>query len=94
MTDPNFPVVATEEHGLFGYASGTGATTVDVPTGARLKRVLVRAGSGNAVTVTIGGGNTITVPVSTAFEETIPGKTAGDVVIAGTPANYFVSWVV
>jgi hypothetical protein len=68
---------------------------VDVPTGARVKRVSVLAGSGGSATITIAGGNTITVPASGGFDEQIPGKATagGDVVIGGTVASYYVSWV-
>jgi hypothetical protein len=83
------------EGGTYGYAAGTAAGTVDVPTGARVKRVSVLAGSGGSATVTIAGGNTITIPASGSFDEQIPGQaTAGaDVVIGGTVASYYVSWV-
>lgn len=75
----------------FAYAAGTAATTVDVPAGARVKAVRVVG----AATVTIAGGATITVPVSTTFAVDVVGDVAAgaDVVIGGTPASYFVSWM-
>lgn len=87
--------LATREVGTYGYAAGTSATTVDVPAGARAKRVSVLAGSGGSATVTIAGGNTITIPASGSFDEQIPGlaTAGGDVVIGGTVASYYVSWV-
>ncbi len=80
-------------HGTFAYAAGTSAGTVDVPSGARVRRVSVVSGAGTA-TVTIAGGATITIPQGTAFDEQIVGDvtTGGDVVIGGTVAAYYVSW--
>jgi hypothetical protein len=82
-------------HGAYGYASGTAAATVDVPAGARVKRVSVIAGSGGTATVTIAGGATITIPAGGSFDEQIPGDaTVGaDVVIGGTVTSYYVGWV-
>jgi hypothetical protein len=81
--------------GTYGYASGTAAGTVDVPAGARVKRVSVIAGSGAAATITIAGGSTITIPAGGSFDEQIPGDaTAGaDVVIGGTVSSFYVGWV-
>jgi hypothetical protein len=91
-------VINVEQNGTFGYATGVAAGNVDVPTGARIKRVTVLPGAGNA-TVTILGGASITVPQGIPFDENVPGKaiaTAGgtDVVIGGTVAAYYVAWVV
>jgi hypothetical protein len=74
---------------------GTAAATVDVPAGARVKRVSVIAGSGGTATVTIAGGATITIPAGGSFDEQIPGDaTVGaDVVIGGTVTSYYVGWV-
>lgn len=87
--------LATREVGTYGYAAGTAAATVDVPSGARVKRVSVLAGTGGSATITIAGGNTITVPAGGGFDEQIPGlaTAGGDVVIGGTVASYYVSWV-
>ncbi len=78
----------------FGYAAGTAAATVDVPAGARVKRIRVTA-AGTAATIVIAGGNTITVPASGTFSEAIDGDVAAgaDVVIGGTPASYYVAWM-
>jgi hypothetical protein len=86
--------VPTTEGGTYGYAAGTTAGTVDVPTGACVKRVAVLAGSGGSVTVTIAGGATITIPAGGEFDEQIPGQATagGDVVISGTVSTYYVSW--
>ncbi|MCA1571709.1 MAG: hypothetical protein LC798_15625 [Chloroflexi bacterium] len=80
----------------YGYAAGTAATTVDVPAGARVRRVSVIAGTSVAATVTIAGGDTITIPAGAAFDEQIPGDVAmaADVVIGGTVQAYYVSWTV
>ena len=77
-----------------GYAAGITAGTVDVPAGARVKRVTVFAGAGVA-TITIAGGATITVPASSVFNEEIVGDVAigADVVIGGTVASYYVAWM-
>lgn len=85
----------TIDGGTYGYAAGTATATVDVPAGARVKRVSVLAGSGGSATVTIAGGNTITIPANTYFDEQIPGLAAlgGDVVIGGSVNTYYVSWV-
>jgi hypothetical protein len=84
--------------GTYAYAAGTAAGNVDVPTGARLKRVSVIAGATVAATVTILGGNTITVPAGGAFDDQIPGDATGtsstsEVVIGGTVQSYYVAWV-
>jgi hypothetical protein len=82
-------------HGTFAYASGTATGTVDVPAGARLKRVSVVAGASAGATVTIAGGSTITIPAGASFDEEIAGDVTagGDVVIGGTVQSYYVSWV-
>lgn len=89
-------ISAALAHGTFGYAAGTTATTVDVPSGARVKRVsVIPASSGGAATVTIAGGSTITIPAGSGFDEQIAGDVTagGDVVIGGNVASYYVSWV-
>ena len=50
----------------------------------------------SAATVSIAGGATITVPANATFDEQIPGQatSGGDVLIGGTPASYYVAWVV
>lgn len=80
-------------HGTYAYAAGTAATTVDIPSGARARRVTVRAG-GIPATVTIAGGATITVLAGDAFDEQIPGDATlgGDVVIGGGVTSYYVAW--
>lgn len=87
-------VLPVKENGTYAYATGTAAATVDVPAGARVKRVFVYAGA-SAATVAIAGGATITIPAGASFDEQIPGDaTAGaDVVIGGTVSSYYVSWV-
>jgi hypothetical protein len=87
------PLETLLAHGVYGYAAGTTAATVDVPTGARVKRVSVLAGAGPA-TITIAGGATITVPAGASFDEQIPGDATlgGDVVISGTVSTYYVAW--
>jgi hypothetical protein len=89
------PLPVTIAGGTFAYASGTSTGTVDVPAGARLKRVSVVAGASAAATVTIAGGNTITIPAGFSFDEQIAGDVTagGDVVIGGTVQAYYVSWV-
>lgn len=84
------------DSGTYGYAAGTATGTIDVPSGARLKRVAVIANASSATTVTIGGGATITIPSGGSFDEQVPGSALGaDVVIAGgAPQSYYVSWVV
>jgi hypothetical protein len=85
----------TQEGGTYGYAAGTSAVSVDVPTGARLQRVSVIAASGAAATITIGGGPPITVPANGSFDEVIPGQAIGaDVVFGGSLQSYYVAWVV
>lgn len=81
-------------HGTYGYLSGTTGTTVDVPAGARVKRVSVVASSAGTATVTIAGGSTITIPASAGFDEQIPGDgtLGGDVVIGGNVASFYVAW--
>lgn len=83
------------ESGAYDYRSGTAAAIVDVPAGARVKRVSVLAGDSGSVTVAIAGGATITIPAGGSFDEQIPGLAlaGGDVVIGGTVATYYVSWV-
>jgi hypothetical protein len=80
--------------GTYGYAAGTAAGTVDVPTGARVKRVSVIAGA-SAATVAIAGGATITIPAGGSFDEQVPGDTTAgaDVVIGGTVSSFYVGWV-
>jgi hypothetical protein len=90
-----FPV---KDAGTYGYAAGAAAATVDVPTGARIKRVSVIAGASVAATVTILGGATITIPAGGGFDEQLPGDaiaTSGtsEVVIGGTAQAYYVGWV-
>jgi hypothetical protein len=86
---------ALQAHGTYGYASGTATATVDVPAGARVKRVSVIAGASSA-TITIAGGDMITVPAGASFDEQIPGDATlgGDVVIGGTITSYYVAWTV
>jgi hypothetical protein len=83
------------DSGTYGYATGTAATTVDVPAGARVKRVSVIAGSGGAATVAIAGGAAITVPAGGSFDEQIPGDATpgADVVIGGSVSSFYVGWV-
>ena len=83
-------------HGAYAYAAGTAAGTVDVPAGARVRRVSVIAGASVAATITVAGGATITVPAGASFDEQLIGDVAlgGDVVIGGTVQSYFVSWTV
>lgn len=83
--------------GTFGYAAGTAAGNVNVPTGAKLTRVRVLAGSAVGATVTILGGDTITIPAGSAFNEEIDGDATGtsstsEVVIGGTVQAYFIAW--
>lgn len=80
--------------GTYGYAAGVAAATVDVPAGARVRRVWVVAGTGDTATITIAGGATITVPGGTTFDEALPGDTTAgaDVVIGGTLDAYYVAW--
>ena len=86
--------LAVKDAGTYAYRAGTAAGTVDVPTGARLRRVSVLAGASAAATVTIGGGDTITIPAGGALDESISGDAVGaDVVIGGTVQSYYVSWV-
>jgi hypothetical protein len=86
--------VPVQEGGTYAYRAGTATGTVDVPTGAQLKRVSVSAGITASATVTIGGGDTITIPAGDAFDEQIPGQAvSADVVIGGSIQSYYVSWV-
>lgn len=79
--------------GIFSYASGTAGTTVDVPTGAQLRKVTVAASAAGAATITIGGGATITVPAGETFDEQIVGIALGaDAVIGGSVSSYYVAW--
>ena len=83
----------TADGGTYGYDAGTSAGTVQVPSGARLRRVSVLPSEGEAATVTIGGGDTITIPVGGYLEEDIPGAcVAPAVVIAGSIDSYYVAW--
>lgn len=98
-TDLTTGTVKTKETGTFGYAAGTAAANVDVPTGARIRRVSVIAGASVAATVTILGGNQITIPAGAAFDEQLAGdalatSSASEVAIAGTVQAYYVSWTV
>jgi hypothetical protein len=102
LTLPSLPAgtnaIGRLADGTFGYAAGTAAGNVDVPTGARIKRVSVIAGAAASATVTILGGNTITIPAGGAFDEQVPGDAtatsgATDVVIGGTIQSYYVAWV-
>jgi hypothetical protein len=88
-------VAASLAHGTYAYKAGTTATTVDVPAGARVRRVQVRAGA-TAATVTVAGGDTITVLSGDAWDDQIPGDATlgGDVVIGGGVASYYVAWTV
>jgi hypothetical protein len=97
--DAGAPLATRASDGVFGYATGTAAGNVDVPTGARIKRVSVVAGSGGAATVSILGGGAITVPASGGFDEQVAGDALGtsgatDVVVGGTVASYYVAWTV
>lgn len=88
------PLPVIETQGTYAYASGTATGTVNVPGGARLKRVSVIAGTAASATVTIGGGATITIPAGASFDEVIPGSSvAPAVVIGGTIQSYYVAWV-
>ena len=94
-TEATLATVSTAlAHGTYAYASGTSAGTVDVPSGARVKRVSVLAGVSAGATITIAGGTTITVVAGTSFDEQIPGDATlgGDVVIGGTIQSYYVAW--
>ena len=89
-------VLVAVAHGTYGYATGTAAATVDVPAGARVRRVSVLAGASVAATVAIAGGAAITVPAGQLFDEQIPGDATlgGDVVIGGTVQTFYVAWTV
>ena len=86
--------VLSLESGTYAYQAGTGDATVDVPAGARLRRVMVVANASSDTTVTIGGGNTITVLAGGHFDEQIAGDAVGsDVVIGGGDSrSYYVAW--
>jgi hypothetical protein len=86
-------VAASVARGTFGYAAGTVAATVDVPSGARVRYVTVLSGAGPA-TVTIAGGAAITVPTGGNFDRALAGDAplGADVVIGGTVASYYVEW--
>lgn len=86
--------VPVREAGTFGYATDTAAGTVNVPAGARLRRVAVIPGS-NGATVQIGNGEpTITVPADGDFDESIPGTCVSPTVtIGGDVESYYVAWV-
>ncbi len=83
-------------HGTFAYAAGVIAATVDVPAGARVRRVAVVASPSAAATIVIAGGGVITVPAGMTFDEHLVGDATagGDVAIGGTPASYYVAWTV
>lgn len=87
------PLETLLARGTYGYASGAVAATVDVPAGARVKRISVLA-STTAATVVIAGGATITVPAGGSFDEQILGDATlgGDVVIGGGVTSYYVAW--
>lgn len=94
-SEASLATIATNTaRGTYGYASGTSAATVDVPAGARVRRVSVIAGTGANATVAIAGGATITIPAGYGFDETVPGDvtTGADVVIGGTVQSFYVSW--
>jgi hypothetical protein len=102
LTLPSIPAgsnaIGRLADGTFGYAAGTAAGNVDVPTGARIKRVSVIAGAAAGATVTILGGNTITIPAGGAFDEQVPGdatatSATNEVVVGGTIQSYYVAWV-
>lgn len=82
----------TIDEGVFGYAAGTIAGTIDVPALANIKRVRVTAGDA-AATLVIAAGATITVPAGATFDEPIVGSVSGDVVLSGDIEAYYVSWV-
>jgi len=82
------------------YAAGTGAHTVTLAEGARLRTIRVQA-SGSDATIVILGGDTITVKDGDTFEVDWNGLYGGTgaaaasnrVVITGVGAYYFVSWL-
>lgn len=85
--------VSQRESGTYGYKSGTTAGTVDVPAGARLRRVSVAATESGSATVQIGGGDVISIPQGGGFDEQIPGAAVGaDIVVGGNVLTYYVSW--
>ena len=89
----SIPLSVDRAVGTFAYSAGTNTTTVDVPAGAKLRRVSVIAGSAASATVTIGGGDTITIPAGGVFDEDSFGATLNlDVVIGGTIQSRYVSW--
>jgi hypothetical protein len=79
--------------GSFGYASGTSAATVNVPAGARVRKVFLVADTGGA-TITIAGGSSIAVPAGVVFDQPVGGDAAkgADVVIGGALKTYYVAW--
>jgi hypothetical protein len=88
-----------KDSGTFGYRAGSAAAAVDVPTGARIKRVSVLAGAAVAGTVQILGGDVITIPAGGSFDEQLPGDAVAtgsttEVVIGGTVQAFYVSWTV
>jgi hypothetical protein len=92
-------VLKTKDTGTYGYAAGSAAASVDVPTGARIKRVSVVAGTAVNATVSILGGATITVLAGGGFDEQLPGdalatSSTNEIVIGGTVQSYYVAWVV
>jgi hypothetical protein len=91
--------LSIRDAGTFGYKAGAAAANVDVPTGARIKRVTVLPGASAAATISILAGDTITVPAGSSFDEMIPGdaiatSATNEVAIGGTAQAYYVSWVV
>jgi hypothetical protein len=93
--DPNDLI--PNDAGTYGYATGNTTASVDVPTGARITRVIAIPSSGGAVTVKILGNPTITLPTGWTFDEQIPGQAVAaagaDVLIGGQCAFYYVAWV-
>ena len=80
------------EAGRFTYATGSGATTVQLPAGSTLSQFSALA-NGGAVTITVGTLPTINIPNGASFTEDALGRVIGpvDIVFTG-PADYYVSW--
>lgn len=77
-----------------GYASGTGATTVNVPAGKVIEKVSCAASQIQDITLTVGAGNpAVTVKAGMSFEDAFCGLGTGlAVTFAGGVDSYFVRW--
>lgn len=81
--------------GAYGYAAGTSAATVNVPSNGKVIGITLLATSAGAATWVVGAGATVTAPASAQIASGVNGQlVGGTITFAGSVASYLVEWVV